>query len=256
MKLIGEKMRYSIVTMILLLTSCGQRQTAEAPSLPDPLPPLAAWKPSIELADKALSNGGPAVALRVTDELLVKNPRNVDALVRRGDALAAMGRGAEAATAYGSVIDSEPRNTRALMGLGRVRLTQDPAAAEVLFARITGGDRKDAAALNDLGVARDMQRHHAAAQEAYRQALKVAPASVPAQVNLAVSLALSGEAAAAMRMLQPLAAAPGAALDIRHDLALALTLDGQKAKASSMLGQDLAADDVSRALSGYEALRL
>ena len=130
------------------------------------------------------------MALRISDDLLVKDPRNAEALARRGDALAALDRVSEAAVSYNMAIDVEPNNAQALLGLGRMRLAQDPAAAEVLFARVITADPKNAVALSNLGVARDVQGHHAAAQDAYRLALGAEPAFMAAHVNLSLSLAL------------------------------------------------------------------
>ena len=48
-------------------------------------------------------------------------------------------------------------------------------------------------ALNDLGIARDLQGRHTDAQTAYRSALGVDPDMRAAQVNLALSLAMSGQ---------------------------------------------------------------
>lgn len=248
-------MRYVAITILLLLASCAERLQADAIPL-QPMPSLAAWKPSAELADKMIAGGSPEVALHITDQLLARNPRNAGALVRRGDALIALHRNPEAAAAYSKSVELEPHNNRALLGLGKVRLAQDPAAAEALFARITSRDGRDAVALNDLGVARDMQGHHAAAQEAYHKALEAAPSLVAAQVNLGLSMALSGEAAAAMRLLQPIATAPQAPVAVRHDLALATALNGQREQASAMLAPDLSPDEVRRALDGFAALRL
>ena len=103
-------------------------------------------------------------------------------------------------------------------------------------------------------MARDVQGHHAAAQDAYRLALGAAPAFTAAQVNLGLSLALSGNADEAVRQLRPLAAAPDAAPLVRQDLALALTLNGRKDEASAMLGHDMRPDQVREALDAFEAL--
>jgi Flp pilus assembly protein TadD len=248
-------MRYLTVTLLLLLASCAERLPAEAIPLQPPAPTLAAWKPSLHLADNALSSGVPAAALQISDELLATDPHNVGALVRRGDALIALGRATEAASSYNMAIGIEPRNSRALVGLGRVRLPQNPAAAEALFVQVMLLNPNDAIALDNLGVARDMQGHHAAAQEAYRMALGAAPTSVAVQVNMGLSMALSGNANDAVRLLQPLAAAPDAEPRIRHDLALALALNGHKDEASTMLSHDLSPDQVRHALDGFEALR-
>ena len=48
-------------------------------------------------------------------------------------------------------------------------------------------------ALNDLGIARDLQGRHTDAQMAYRQALGISPEMSAAQVNLALSLAMGGQ---------------------------------------------------------------
>lgn len=239
--------------LLLLLAACSAapRKTVEV----EPEVPLAKWTPSLHLADAASSVGAPAIALQVSDQLLAKNPRDADAWIRRGDALSALGRSSEAAISYSSAIEIKPRDTKALVGLGRVRLLQDPAGAEAMFSRAVTLDPRDAAAASNLGVARDLQGHHAAAQEAYRMALGITPSSVAVQVNLGLSLALSGDAPGAVRMLQPLADAPGAAPRVRHDLALALALDGRRAEASAVLRADMPAEQLRGTLDGFEALR-
>ncbi len=239
--------------LLFLLAACTT-PTLKAVQV-EPEVALPKWSPSLHLADTASSAGAPAIALQVSDELLAKNPRDADAWIRRGDALSALGRSSEAAASYSSAIEIKPRETKALVGLGRVRLLQDPAGAEAVFSRAVTLDPHDAAAASNLGVSRDLQGHHAAAQEAYRMALGIAPSSVAVQVNLGLSLALSGDAPGAVRLLQPLATATGAAPRVRHDLALALALDGRRAEASAVLGADLPAEQLRSTLDGYEALR-
>lgn len=248
-------MRYLTAMLLLALASCSGRGPSSSVPLQPPLPALASWQPSLHLADSALLNGAPTIALQVSDELLSSEPRNVAALVRRGDALAALDRRTEAGASYAKALEVEPRNGRAILGLGRVRLTEDPAAAEGLFVQATNLDPRDAVALCDLGVARDMQGHHDAAQQAYRSALAAAPSSVAAQVNLGLSMALSGNAAEAVHLLQPLAAAPDAAPRVRQDLAVALMLSGRRDEASSIMGNELPPDQARRALDGFEALK-
>lgn len=239
--------------LLLLLAACSAAPPKTVEVAPEV--PLAKWTPSLRLADAASSAGAPAISLQVSDQLVAKNPRDADAWIRRGEALSALGRNSEAATSYTSAVEIKPRDTKALVGLGRVRLQQDPAAAETLFARALTLDPHDAAAASNLGVARDLQGHHAAAQEAYRTALGITPGSVAVQVNLGLSLALSGDSNGAVRLLRPLATAPGAAPRVRHDLALALALDGHRAEASALLGADLSAEKLRGTLDGFEALR-
>ena len=239
--------------LLLLLAACSARPQKAVDVAPEV--PLAKWTPSLHLADAASSVGAPAIALQVSDQLLAQDPRDADAWVRRGDALVALGRSSEAVTSYATAVELKPRDIKALVGLGRARLQQDPAGAEAMFARAVTLDPHDAAAASNLGVARDLQGHHAAAQEAYRMALGITPSSVAVQVNLGLSMALSGDAPGAVRLLQPLAIVPGATPRVRHDLALALALDGRRAEASTMLGADLPAEQVRGTLDGFEALR-
>jgi Flp pilus assembly protein TadD len=247
-------MRYFMAIMLLLLASCTERSVPDTIPRQPPSASLSTWKPSLHLADTALSRGAPAMALRISDDLLAKNPRNAEALARRGDALAGLDRVSEAAVSYKMAIDVEPNNVQALLGLGRLRLTQDPAAAEALFVRAMTVDPNNAVVLSNLGVARDVQGHHAAAQDAYRLALGAAPAFMSAQVNLSLSLALSGNADEAVRELRPLAASPDAGPLVRQDLALALTLDDRKDEAAAILGRDMRPDQVRDALYAFEAL--
>lgn len=246
-------MRILSLGLLLLLAACSTQP-------PDPIalqqePVLANWNPTLHLADSALADGAPGMALQVCDQLLARNPRNVGALIRRGTALEALDRGGEAAASFAAAIAIAPRNIEALLGLGRVRLQRDPAAAEAVFAQVMILDPRDAAALSDLGIARDLQGRHAAAQEAYRMALGVSPTSLAVQVNLGLSLALSGDTDGAVRLLQPLAATPAATPRVRHDLALALALGGRREEAAVALGGDLTPDQLHDTLDGFEALR-
>ena len=250
----GRHMRILSMISFLFLAACATQSPSAVPLQPSP-PPLASWTPSLHLADTALSSGAPGMALQISDQLLAKNPRNADALIRRGTALSTLDRTNEAAASYASAIEIEPKDTKALLGLGRIRLLQDPAAAEALFAQVIVLDSHNAAALSNLGVARDLQGRHAAAQEAYRMALGVTPTSLAVQVNLGLSLALSGDTNGAVRLLQPLAATPGVAPRVRHDLALALALSGRRTEAAAMLSTDLTAEQLRGTLDGFEALR-
>src|SRR5271169_5263780 len=86
--------------------------------------------------------------------------------------------------------DADPT---AQLVLGRILLRTDPARAEHVFLAALAGSPRNADMLNNLGVARDLQGHHAEAQAAYRKALSVEPSLRAARINLALSLALSGK---------------------------------------------------------------
>ncbi len=130
------------------------------------------------VADAALAGGAPEVAVRVADLTLERDPHNTRALVTKGDALYALGQRDEARAAYRQAVAIEPKLASAQLGLGRT-LVQDRLGCRRGRPSWRPWRRSpdDSAALNDLGIARDLLGRHAEAQDAYRQALAITPAS-------------------------------------------------------------------------------
>jgi Flp pilus assembly protein TadD len=75
------------------------------------------------------------------------------------------------------------------------------------------------------------------------------------QVNLGLSLALSGHASQAIDLLRPLALDGNAPARVRHDLAAAYALDGRTEQAAALIRPDMAADQVALAVASLQALR-
>jgi Flp pilus assembly protein TadD len=114
----------------------------------------------------------------------------------------------------------------AQLALGRILLHTDPARAEQVFQAVLADSPRNADILNDLGVARDLQGHHAEAQAAYREALSAAPTLRAARINLGLSLALTGDSANALTTVQPIAATPSSAGAEQADVAAINSLAG------------------------------
>ena len=146
------------------------------------------------------------------------------------------------------MLAKDPTSIRASIGLGRIQLAKDPAAAEALFQQVLQRQPRELTALNNLGIARDLLGRHAEAQTAYRQALAINPDLESAQVNLALSMAMSGQGPAAIQLLKPKATEPDAAVKVKHDYAVVLAMAGHRAEAEQVLGDDLAPDDVRQVL--------
>jgi Flp pilus assembly protein TadD len=195
-------------------------------------------QPTLRVADAALASGAPDLALRVADIVLAKNPGNTLALITRGDALYALGRGDMAQAAYRGAIETNPAAVSAEVGLGRILAKSDPRSAEAAFLSALTSDPDNVVALNNLGVVRDLQGRNAEAQEAYNAALTVAPGSADVQINLGMSLALSGRSAEAVQLLRGVVAVPGASRAWRHELLAGLTLAGDGPWAQQMLQGD------------------
>jgi len=218
-------------------------------------PDLRNGAPGVNIADAALDGGMPQTALNVTRSILQSDPRNVSALERQGAALAQLNQPEAAMEAYRRALAVDAAAAPALLGLGRLELSHGSATdAEHNFAKLLTRTPGDKAALNDLGVALDLQGRHEAAQEAYGKALRLAPNDRAASVNLALSLSLSGQADQSVAMLRGPASQPDATPRVRQDLAVALALSGNPREAEKLLLTDLSPRDAAAALAGYQAL--
>jgi Flp pilus assembly protein TadD len=218
-------------------------------------PPSASKGMSLRVADAALAGGAPEVALVAARDVLARHPGNVGALVREGDALFALQRSEEAAGSYRRALAAEPHDNAARLGLGRVRLRTDPGGAEALLLQVVTAEPGNAAAWNDLGIARDLQGRHQTAQQAYVRAVAAAPEMTAAQVNLGLSLALSGDPGRALDILRPLASGAAASPRVREDLAIALVTAGEDREARQLLRTDLSDVQAADALTAYGQLR-
>jgi Flp pilus assembly protein TadD len=237
-------MRIIVVLTAVTLAACAAPRSQE----------LADRPPGLAVARAALAGDAPALALQVCSDTVRREPDNMEAQVCEGDALLALGRPAEAEASFARALQLLPDATDALMGMGRVRLGTEAVAAESLFRRVLDQEPRNASAWNDLGIALDLQDRHEQAQEAYGRALGAAPDMRAAEVNLALSLAMSGHADAALSRLRAIAGDPQAPPRLRHDLAAVLTMAGQPEEAARLLRRELRPDEIDQAIAGYRAL--
>lgn len=236
-------MRFFFIAAMAMLAACSSQEA----------PRLSNATPGINIAHAALASGSSEIALNVSNGILAKEPRDVPALITQGDALTALGRLEEAEASYGKAVSLDSGSIGGQIGLGRLRLRTDPAQAQTLFLRVLQREPRNKIALNNLGIAYDLQGDHAAAQAVYRRLLGADPTLRAAEVNLALSMALSGRAPEAVQMLRPLAGRFDATPRIRHDLAVALTMAGQRDEAAQVMAKDMTSDQVEQALRGFDA---
>jgi Flp pilus assembly protein TadD len=226
------------VLVALVLAGCGGGAR---------LPPDST-KLDANVSKLALDAGSPEVALRLTDDSLAKDPNDVEALTRRGQALTDLGRLDEARGVLRKAISIAPDNAAAVLAFGRVQLPVDPAEAATYFEAALKRDGGNAAALNDLGIARDLLGQHGEAEAAYRSALAIRPEMVGTRVNLALCLAIRGQTDAAIAMLRPLAGGADATRKIKQDYAAVLAMAGKRDEAQQVLSGDMAANEIAPAL--------
>lgn len=209
----------------------------------------------VNVADAALAGGAPATALGVARSILADAPNDAAALLRQGEAQYELGQTAAAEVSFRRALALRPADLRAELGLARVQLQSDPAAAASLLVSILRQQPENTAALTDLGVARDLQGRSAEAQSLYRKALALAPTLASAQTDLGLSLALSGQAEEGVAILQHIAAGENATPRQRQDLAAALALAGNTRDATDLLRSELPQSQVAEAIGSYESLQ-
>ena len=214
----------------------------------------------LRVAGAAMAGGLPQAALNATRNVLERDPNNAQALIQQADALVAMGQGEAASEAYRRILSKDVSPSReqarqARLGLGRADLAAGRAtAAEATYRELVAADAKNPAGHSGLGIALDLQGKHKDAQASYRSALALRDTD-SVRANLGLSLAMAGDAAGAVEMLRPLAADPGATPRIRHNLAFALALSGDRAGAQRALSPDMPPDQVTAALTGFDAFK-
>ena len=106
------------------------------------------------------------------------------------------------------------------------------------------------AALNSTPLKRYFARH------AYRDGLALSPNNLQLNNNLGLSLALGGDFAQAIPLLEKTAKDPAATPRMRQNLALAYGLSGDDKRAAEVAKLDLDPAKVQENLGYYEFLRL
>ncbi len=220
-----------------------------------PAPQADTFGPAaLNVADAAIAGNDPQMALKISQSLLAQNPGNLQALYHEGAAYYALDRCEDAMAAYRLALRAAPKSSAAETGIGRCLLRRNAIEAEQAFAAAVADDPGNAAAQNDLGIARALRGDLNGAVPPLQQALLLAPGTASAEVNLGLVLALNGDAGDALQYLGPLAATPEATPRIRADYALALVGNGQMDQARQVLSTDLPPAQVQTALAQYQGL--
>ena len=161
---------------------------------------------------------------------------------QRGARLVKVGRPALAITAFDEAIRLDPRNSDAHHALGCALLDVGRVEEATEQLRLATVLRDDAAAYHNLAVALRRQHLDDEAAAAYRRAIELDPALIPAHVDLADLLELAGEDEAAAQSLRTAASLmPGDSMGGVY-LARALMLEGDFATAEAKLRAAAALD--------------
>jgi Flp pilus assembly protein TadD len=167
-----------------------------------------------------------------------------------------MGAVNEAIVSYNQALVRPGDTQGAQIGLAKAFLkTGKPELALAPLSKALEASPDDPKLLLLLGVTRDMAGQHWEAQSYYRNGLARAPGDPALTLDLALSLALSGDYPNAIAVLQPLAMAPTSSLRERQTLALIYGLRGNVAEAARLGRIDLDDVAVEHNLAYYQTLR-
>jgi Flp pilus assembly protein TadD len=168
------------------------------------------------------------------------NPADAEAGVKLSAALRAMGRNEEAVAVTQQVLLANPRNVEALLEDARAKI----AGGAPFYAIASLNDAKAAAPkdwrpLSLLGVALEQTERPDEAREAFIAALTLSPENPAVLTNYALFHAARGDKAQAETLLRRAVAGPGAGVRERQNLALVLGLQGKLTEAERLMRQDL-----------------
>jgi len=204
----------------------------------------------------ARSSGDLVNALGVYRRASEVDPLNPVPLVAAGDVLLEMGSINEAIVAYNNALLRGGENPPALLGLAKAYLKSGkPALALDPLSKAYALTPDDPKVLLLLGVTKDLSEEHGEAQAWYRRGLALAPGDPALTVDLALSLALSGDYPGAIAMLQPIAIGPRASTQERQTLALIYGLHGNAGEAARLNRIDLDDASAEHNLAYYATLR-
>ena len=174
-------------------------------------------------------NEGPGAALARYVRTLASDPKDFSSLIGAGKAAIELGDTQAAAGFFARADEVNPRSPLPQAGMGAVSVANgEPQAALPYFTRAQQLGASLATIACDRGLAYDLLGRQADAQNDYRAALGGLD-SDEARRRLALSLAISGNRAAAIDMLAPLAAKGDASTSRVRAFVLALTGDSNGA---------------------------
>ena len=228
----GVRLGLGLLAAGTMLGTGGSAAAAAPEAAPSPYPAGAVVQ--------ALPAPDSGAELRRHLATLAANPRDLSALIGAGRAAVAVGDGQAAMGFFGRAQEIAPRDARAAAGMGSAFvLLEQPQAALRSFAEALSFGAPEAEIARDRGLAFDMTGDPRRAQQDYVLVLQRGE-DAETRRRLALSLAISGNRAAALGTLDPLLRANDRAAYRTRAFVLALTGDAAgatQAVDASMPGQ-------------------
>ncbi len=188
---------------LIAATFSGAPARAQMDALSAPDEPLIV-DPIISARD-AMARGDPAEALARYLRILARDPADLDSLSGAGAAALAVGDADAAINFYVRAEKISPRDGRIKAGLGSALVQKEqPRAALRLFNNALDMGVAPAEIALDRGLAYDLRGDNRKAQAEYAILLRAKPGDGEPTRRMALSLAMSGDRAGAIAILDPL----------------------------------------------------
>jgi Flp pilus assembly protein TadD len=218
--------------------------------------PTPSYPMLMRIGAAAQSGGDLANAVGVYRRAAEMAPQDPAPLIAAGDVLLKMGAVNEAIVSYNQALVRPGDTQGAQIGLAKAFLkTGKPELALAPLSKALEESPEDPRLLLLLGVTKDLAGQHWEAQSYYRNGLARAPGDPALTLDLALSLALTGDYPGAVAVLQPLAMGPTSSPRERQTLALIYGLRGNVAEAARLGRIDLDDATVEHNLAYYQTLR-
>ena len=202
------------------------------------------------IAAASLAGCASGVEDRAQSQVLFQSPdhkptrEETQALLNRADSLLENGSFDAAIATFKRAVTASDQDPEAVAALARAYLTlRRPEAALAQFDIAVVAHPNQPSLLIGRGVALDQLGRHGEAQESYKSAVAVAPEDsdtrAAASINLALSLAVSGNRHAATDLLKAVGRSGRWAVRARDNLALVGALGGDRVGATKLTAGDL-----------------
>jgi Flp pilus assembly protein TadD len=157
----------------------------------------------VSIGNNARANGDGALALNFYDRAIALDATHLPALRAAAEVALALA-APDAKTRAERWLAREPKSALAILATARAEVQQNqPEAALALLRRAEAAGGPPAAIAVQRGIANDLLGRPRDAQVEYAKAMSAAPGDLAVLQNMALSLAIAGDDAAALQLLQP-----------------------------------------------------
>jgi Flp pilus assembly protein TadD len=209
----------------------------------------------LKLAADIEARGENATAIALYQRATAMPDAKPAAFVKAAEAYMRAGYPAEAVKAYRAALSKAPNDGPAMLGLGSAMIETGDVEAGIRALAQAVPIVNTSRAYNRLGVAQTFAGQVDEAQATFGQALKLEPGDLDIQTNMALAAALAGNSAAAVPLIQQIAAAPHAQLHHKRNVVVVYGLLGQADQIKAAPPTGLSTKEINTLLARARSIR-